>query len=331
VKTTITWHVKPEQWQAFLTKCPNATFFHTPGWYLAHAESLGYKLATAHVRFDDGQEALLPMATRRKFKGLVVEAMAGIETGYGGLVSPAVLSTEHVDTAYRAIMKRFPEMVITGNPHEAYHNLPSWLEADADSTQVVPLLPTEEQHKRLSKSRLKTVRRAQEEDYDLTIKTNLSVRDVDEFYACYAAHAAEWNYAKYVRDKAYFDALIRHGGHDLALFLAHHDGNLCGFRLLACYGPKVMALNVARSKRYEDWNVGPYLAMESMAWCFERGYTGMDLMPTGQLSSVKAYKGSFGSDTIPHGTATHTGALGSAMAGIRRALQTKRLEQAPAA
>lgn len=330
MKARMTWGIQREAWQSFVDRCPNATFFHTPGWYLAHAESLGYKLATVHIRFEGGREALLPMATRRKFKGLLREAMAGIETGYGGLVSPQPLSQDQVDEAYRLVLGRYPDLVITGNPHEAYSNLPSWLVRDEDCTQVALLLPPEEQRKQMSKSRVKTIRAAHEEGYDLIIKRGLSVRDVQEFYGCYAEHAAEWNYTKWVRDEEYFRALLRHGGQDMVLFLAYRDEFLAGFRLLGCYGRNVMALNVARAKRYKDWSVGPYLAAESMAWCHAEGYDAMDFMPSGRLESVRSYKASFGGRSVPHAVASHSGAVGASAQVVRQLLRGAPARQASA-
>lgn len=327
MKTNVTWGVSPEQWRGFVERCPNATFFHTPGWYQAHAESLGYVPATAHIAFEDGSEALLPMATRPRFKGLMREAMAGIEAGYGGLVSPRPLSAAQVDEAYRLVMARHPDMVVTGNPHEAYVNLPSWLSRQEDYTQIAPLLPPDEQRKRMSKSRVKTVRAAEDEHYDLIVKRGLTARDVVEFYDCYAEHAAEWNYTKWVRDEAYFRALLSHAGRDLVLFLAYRDEFLAGFRLLGCYGRHVMALNVARAKRYKDWNIGPYLAAESMAWCHGEGFESMDFMPSGPLESVRAYKASFGGASVPHAVVTGTGLVGGSLAALRQAIQGLRPRQ----
>jgi hypothetical protein len=261
---------------------------------------------------------------------LVKEALAGIETGYGGLVSPEPLSSAQVDEAYRLVLARYPELVITSNPHEAYSNLPSWLTPQMDFTQVAPLLPPDEQRKLMSRSRLKTIKAADEENYDLIIKEGLSPRDVIEFYGCYAEHASEWSYDKFVRNEAYFQSLLRHAGQDLVLFLAYRDEFLAGFRLLGCYGRNVMALNVARAKRYKDWNVGPYLAAESMAWCHEQGYAAMDFMPSGRLESVRSYKASFGGACVTHGVVTHTGQLGSSFAALRQALHGTTARQASA-
>src|SRR4051794_15564139 len=84
---TVTWAVSPEAWAEYLAHSAQATFFHSPGWYLTHAERGDYQLATARFEFPDGVTALLPMATTRRFRGLLRQAQSGVECGYGGLVS----------------------------------------------------------------------------------------------------------------------------------------------------------------------------------------------------------------------------------------------------
>lgn len=302
----IRWDVPHGFWEEFAGVCPQATFYHTPGWYQAQAYR-GYRLAPVHFRFPSGEEAMLPLALRKKFKGLVVEAQAGIEAGYGGLIAPQPLTREQIEAAYRLVQKRYPEFVVTSNPHEAFPNVPAELSGSVDHTQVVPLLPREEQQKLMTKGRRKSIKAALEESYDLTVIEGIQEKDVREFYPVYAEHSAEWGYDKWRRDEAYFRSLARHSGHKLVLFMAYQEGEPAGFRLLGCHGPVALALHLARAKRFSDWNIGPFLVSESMAWAYERGYQRLDFMPSGQLESVRSYKASYGAELVPYSVLSQTG------------------------
>lgn len=323
------WGVSRDAWRDMVAECPDATFFHTRGWYDAQAERFGYRLVAARFTFEDGNEALLPLATRRKFRGLVTEALAGIEAGYGGLLAPYPLSQEQVAAAYRVVRTRFPDLCVTGNPHAALQSLPPFGDDDRDTTQVVHLLPPEEQTAIMSASRAKAVRRAQKVGYELIARERPTPADVSGFYRTYAPHASEWRNGKWRRDEAYFRALFEHAGESLVLFLACYEGEVKGVRLLGCHGRVVSALHVARNK--DDADVGPFLAAASMRWCYEKGFKAIDLMPSGPLDSIRAYKASYGAEALPYTVVTSSGLVGSQARLLWHALKGKPRIGAPAA
>jgi CelD/BcsL family acetyltransferase involved in cellulose biosynthesis len=303
---TITWDLAEADWAAFVARCPHATFFHLPAWYMAH----GYPTATALIRFEDGAEALLPLALRQRFRGLVTEAMAGIENGYGGLVSPTPLTAAQVDAAYELVRRRFPDLVVTGNPHGAYPNLPAGGPIGLDATQVVPILDREGQRKLLGSSRKKHVTRAAKAGFHQEVRTHLTAADAASFYPLYARRAAAWTYTRWVRDEAYFERLCEAAGDRLALFLAYRDGELAGFRLLGLQGPVVMDLFLATDARHDEDHVGPFLVIEPLAWLHEQGYQRFDFLPSGRLEGVKAYKASFGATPLEHASTRLAGWVG---------------------
>jgi CelD/BcsL family acetyltransferase involved in cellulose biosynthesis len=315
---SITWDLPTEAWSAFLARCPRATFFHTPEWYAAHARTAGYRPHPALIQFEDGSEALLPLATRPRFRGLIQEALAGIENGYGGLVSPLPLSREAVESAYQLVRMRFPDLTVVGNPFEAYDNLPGATERETDATQVLAIRPMEDQSKLMSETRAKQIKRAKKAGFEIEVLHPVSAADALRFYPLYAERASEWAYTKWMRDEAYFRALCDKAGSKLALFLASKDGELAGFRLLGLHGPVVMDLFLATAKAHEPAHVGPLLVGEPLRWCHEHGYDMFDFQPSGRLEGVKAYKASFGAASLPHGTTRQGGLVGRTLGTLHR-------------
>lgn len=308
----VTWRVDRETWDAFVARCPNATFFHTAAWYEAN-RSLGYEPAAARLRFDDGAEALLPLAVRPAFKGLRKEAYAGIENGYGGLVSPRPLDAAQVEAAYRAVRRRYPDMRVVGNPFESYANCPASGPLEPDTTLVVPLTHREAQRRLMSATRQKHARRAARAGFAIAIRTNLTADDAARFHPLYAAHSARWDYGKWARDEGYFREVCAAAGDRLVLVTAHHGGRAVGFRLLGLTGPVVMDLFLATDRDFDDRYVGTRLAEEAMAWCHTRGYTAFDLQPSGRLEGVRAYKASLGATVLPHGHMVLRGVAGRSL------------------
>lgn len=318
MSTHITWRVSPADWRAFVARCPHTTFFHTPEWYQAQASANGYRLETAHFAFEDGREALLPLASRTAFRGLARVAYAGVENGYGGLVAPSPLSAEQASEAYRLVRARFADLQVIGNPHDRGMALPADWECEQDVTQVLPILDREAQFKLMNATRSKRVRRAQRNGFELEIRQGPCEADAGLIYPLYAEHAAQWRYTKWLRDEAYFRALFRHAGEHLVLAIARHEGKLAGFRLVGCYGPAVMDLHLSTAKDYEALDVGPHLVTEPLVWLHEHGYKTFDFLPSGQLEGVRLYKESFGAQPLGFTRASHQGLVTRSLAALWR-------------
>lgn len=310
------WDVTPARWDAFLADCPRATFFHTHAWYAANAAAAGYRLNTALARFADGAEALLPLAVSPRFRGLIQTAWAGIETGYGGLVSPLPLSGAQVAAVYQQVRARYPNLRVTGNPFEAYPNAPPDGARLADNTQVLPLLDPASQRKRMSDTRQKHCKRAAKAGFRLEIVEGLSADDVARFYPLYASHAADWTYTKWARDEAYFRALAVHAGELLVLLLAHQGDRLAGMRLLGLTGPVVMDLFLATDPEFEPQHVGPLLVESALNWSHAQGYARFDFQPSGRLEGVKRYKAAFGAEIVLNFITGYSNLFGRSLEGL---------------
>lgn len=314
----IDWAIDRDTWRAFLARCSNATFYHDPGWYEARREALSLRLVTPHFRFGDGAEALLPLAVRRTYRGLVNCAYSGLETGYGGLVAPVPLLPHHRMAAYEAVRRRYPDLVVTGSPHEAYDNGPSGATCEHDLTQVLAVLPPDAQARAMSTMRARHLKKAAKEGLSLQVVTPPQAADVTTFYPLYTAHAATWAYTRWLRDAAYFRALCQHAGDKLVLFIARLGDEPVGFHLIGLGTGPVIQLHLATSAEGDRLNAGTWLIAESLAWCHAQGHTRFDFLPSGRLEGVRAYKGSFGAELRPFSVVSYEGWLSPALAALRQ-------------
>ncbi len=315
----IDWQFGEADWVGYLEACPNATIFHHPGWYRSHTEE-HETILCPHFQWEDGHHAILPMLIRPKYKGLIREASAGAQHGYGGLVSSRVLSPEHVDEAYSTVRKRFPNFRAYGNPFEAFVNTPpagphaKWLEA---STQVLPILEPDAQRKLMNETQQKHCKRAEKHGFQFEVIPRPTPAHVAIFYDLYETHSATWSYRRWVRNRHYFETLLEHLGRHLVLFLAWSGERLGGFRLVGGYGRIVTDLFLATDKEASKAHVGPYLVERPLAWCHANGYTIFDFMPSGNLEGVVTYKASFGAQPLGLGEVIHANHVGHALGCAR--------------
>lgn len=295
----------PASWQALAMRCPGATFFHLPAWYAA----TGHRGAAALFTYGDGQQALLPLALHPRFRGSMRQALAGVEGGYGGLLSPEPLDPARIAAAYALVLRRYPDLRVTGNPFAPRAALPAAGRRTADTTRAVPL-GAGDPLERMARSQIKQVRRGQRQGYRLEIVEAPDEAALAGIYPLYAAHAAGWESERWVRDEAYFQALARAGGPALVLFRLTREGHLAAFRLVARVGPLVVALHGVRERGPDHLNAGPTLAATSMAWLQAHGVSWLDLMPSGALAGIEAYKASQGALALPFEVASHASGWG---------------------
>ena len=166
-RVTVSWDVGIPAWREALRGIPGATFFHTPGWYQTHAQTGGEGGRCIGIRWSDGQEAWLPLALRTRFRGLMREAIAGVENGYGGLLSAHALPPHRVEEAFAHVRGRFPNLRVLGNPLGMHSSLPSSGLATESFTQVLPVLDPEAQRERMSDMRRRHLRKAERAGFTL--------------------------------------------------------------------------------------------------------------------------------------------------------------------
>lgn len=315
--TRIDWDCPLDTWHEALALCPDATFFHTPAWYQARAATSDLRVKPVHFRFADGTAAVLPLAIARKYRGLVPVAMAGLENGYGGLVSAQPLRAAQMEEAYRLVRRRFADLVVTGNPFASGEQVPLAAAQSVEMTQAVSLLPRAEQLRGFAEMRARHVRQATKGPVRLEVVHGPKPAEVKRFYPLYARHAAAWKYTRWVRDEAYFEALLSHAGHHLVLFLAFHEERVIGMQLVAAYPPVAIQLHLAADSAHNRLNAASLLVAEALGWCYDNGLATFDFTASGQMDGVRLFKASFGAEPRAYVVGRHTGRLEQSLQTLR--------------
>lgn len=315
-----TWELDDATWRDLAARCPGATFFHAPGWHRLQAERNGYMLATARFDFGPGHEALLPLAIRRTYRGVLREALSGVGWGYGGLVATRPLSREQVDEAYEAVLDRYPDLVVIGNPFESGPSTPSAGTHSAELTQAITLLPADQQLAAMTSERARQTRRAFKDGFELVAVEAPTEDDVASFFPVYAEHSANWPNTQSIKDEAYFRGLFRHLGADVTLFKVMKGSELAAFRIVCRQGKLATGMHLARAGAHERTGAGPFLAAASMAWLHEHGVERLDLLSSGPLDGVRSYKASLGAEALPYGVVSNASWVGASLRRMRQAI-----------
>lgn len=330
-RVTVTWDVGFEEWRRALRAVPGATFFHTPGWYQTHAQQGGYHVFCVGIRWSDGQEAWLPLALRRRFRGWLQEAVSGVEGGYGGLLSAQPLPPHRIEEAFAQVRAQFPNLRVLGNPLGVHSCLPPTGVVSESFTQAVPILSPESQRERMSEMRRRHLRKAERSGFQLECLHPVMPSDARTVLPVYQEHSSRWTYRRWVRDEAYFRALFRCAGDDLWLFLAYHGDAVAGFLLLGAWGDTLVELHLSTREAYESLQVGTFLIGKALEWGHQQGYRVFDFLPSGNLSGIIAYKDSFGSERLTQVEVVQESAWSRGLAYLRSALKRDGLASAPRA
>jgi hypothetical protein len=320
MRASIWWDVPEADWEAFLEACPRATFYHTPAWYRANAETFNMAIAPALIRLSNGAEALLPMALRSKYRGLVQEAVAGVGGGYGGLVTARPWPADWVQVAFRTVASRYPELFVTSNPFEQYFNAPLpgfGFRMTETATQALMLADLDSLRERYSKSRRKLCRKAMAEGYQVQVLP--AQGELERFYQVYAEAVIGWSSQRWVRPKAFFERLLAYGGDRLRLCFVLHDGMPIGTRLIASYQEVGIGLIYALKRAHDQGAASSALAEAALALCYQEGLRYYDFGASGSLSGIRYFKESFGAVPLPAVLAQRQGLAGRVLGQARSA------------
>jgi CelD/BcsL family acetyltransferase involved in cellulose biosynthesis len=289
------------EWDSIWGGCGYATFFHSREWALVW-QQYSKQAIQPHpllVEFSDGREAMVPLAVQKSGGGMVSNFISSPAGTYGGWLSTAELTMEHATLLAGHLQRMSGRLTWRLNPFDP---LLSGIElqcSQTDETKAINLLDGfDAVHKRWTKGHRSAAQKAR--------KAGVAIRE--------AAKRDEWD--EYF--KVYEDSLQRWGDsatsrYSSELFHALHDLNSGNVRLwLACHEDSVIAgaLCLYAKNHVVYWhgaalsqhfNLRPVnlLMYESIRDACERGYQWFDFNPSGGHEGAKAFKKSFGTESLP--------------------------------
>ncbi len=107
--------VDEQDWRTFVDNCECATFFHTCDWYQVWNRYQGYEYRAYLFEFDTGHKALLPLASRRVFRGVFRRYLSSPAGTYGGFLTDDSL-TELETVLLSKWVRKFGTVDLTFNP-----------------------------------------------------------------------------------------------------------------------------------------------------------------------------------------------------------------------
>jgi FemAB-related protein (PEP-CTERM system-associated) len=208
-------------WDDFVMRCPQATFFHRAGWQRVVAKSFGHRTHYLYAEQDGEIRGVLPLVhiKSRLFGNSLISNAFCV---YGG---PAALD----DTARQALDDRAVALLReTGADCLEYRQLarthPDWpAKTDLYATFRRTIDPDPEVN-------LKAIPRKQRAVVRQSLTRDLKIAEdpgIDRFFALYAESVR--NHGTPVFAKRYFQALKDEFGRDCEVLIVRHDGQpVCG-------------------------------------------------------------------------------------------------------
>lgn len=316
----VDWGLAPLSWEEALAQCPDATFFHTGAWLRAMGQAFGVGCVPIRFVLPDGRWALLPLTVRRLAKGLLPFATAGETGAYSGLVAPAPLSEAEAALCYRAVLARYPDLVVTGSPfaHGPHMPHPADGERVEQHTHLLELAPYEALRQGFSrgcKARGNKARR-----HGLEVRRSRAPEDARAFYQLYLDSTRRWgDKLTWARPLAFFEDLLREGQPHVQLFVAtDRDRPIAGL-LMAEYGPVVHYVAGATHAEFLERCPSNLLMEEAMRHYHGAGLRRFDFGPSNGLEGVIRFKESFGARPAPFLAQRHQSTQGQLYFALRGA------------
>ena len=314
------------QWDAAWAAAPRATFFHSRAWYAAWAEASGGRLRPlARVAtLDDGARVVLVGAERR-VGGALARAVESSPAGtFGGWIAPRELAPDEADALAACVGGRAASVVWRASPYDAAMvEAARRLGACDDTTQAVDLREGfDAVVRRWSKGHRATIRQA--ERAGVRVRTARDARDWDAYLDVYHDTVERWGErATVVYPRGVFDAIARHGGARVRLWLAECDGAVVAGALCLESARVVVYWHGAARRAYFDRRPVHALMHTAMRDACERGLEWFDFNPSGGLEGVRAFKRGFGAQELPSPVVHRHRAWLAAALWVRRRLGRK--------
>jgi hypothetical protein len=290
--------LSPAVWHRHLADLPQAGFCHTPSWARIVREVWGGETSAVLHPTPDGQEALLPLVSKRLAGGLLRWTVSG-ETGvYGGPLTPRPMPARAWRDFWRTLAREYGAMTLFVPPLTDW-SPPAHGQSLICQTHRLDLQagdPTAAYNRGL-KGRLNKARRL-----GLTVVQASSAAHVDRYVKLYGDTLGRWGErTSWPRPPGFFHALFQHGTPHVTLRLALLDGEAVAGIWTAEYGAEVHYL--AGSTADEGLAAGgSHLLLDDAVQAAARaGCRWFDFGASGGWPGLIRFKESFGAVPVPYG------------------------------
>ncbi len=287
------------KWDEVWNKCAYATYFHSREW----AETWGvYSKGNLRpepllFRFSDGLESIFPLSVRRSYRGLFEEYVSSPAGTFGGWISEATLSQEHVTLVMAFLKNRKAGLYWRLNPYDDASAFVTSITA-SDVTHAVDLRPGfDTVHRNISASHRTAARKAARSG--VSIEESCRMEDWADYYGIYEDSMRRWGSSVSSRySMELFSEMRRRNSPSTKLWLARHNGTIIAGAL--CLYSKTHVAYWHGATLEEHFNLrGPHLLFEeAIRHACRQGYAWFDFNPSGGHEGPKTFKERFGAQPL---------------------------------
>lgn len=299
-------HGRPEpasdaEWLEIATRCPYATFFHTPMWRdLALHGMGGCRDASFLLRLPTGVRAVFPLQELLPRRTTTRHLLSTYPYGFGGPVADGTLDASDIRALYAHAHAASSQ--ITGNPlmHEP-PPLRGWTRREL-STQMLDLSEGWEVLKRrFSKGHRAAIKQAERKG--VTVRIASGVDDYEAYYRVYEDSLRRWGdaagprypwslFATGLRIQERVPGTIR-------LWLAEHDTEVVSGAWVFCWNHHAMYWHAATLERAFGLRPANLVLATAIEDAIGRGYAHFDFGSSGGHEGPAAFKRRFGATERP--------------------------------
>ena len=279
------------RWDAFVMKCPSATFFHRSGWQKIVADVFGHDTYFLYAEAEGRIQGVLPLAHVNSL--LFGNSLAGLPFAvYGGVAAVSPQAADALELEAQKIAKRLGVAHLelrNVNPRHA-----DWPTQDLYVTFRKEILPEEE-------ANMQAIPRKQRAMVRKGIKNGLVSAidsDVDRFFALYADNVHR--HGTPAMPRKYFKALAAEFGSDCeVLTVTGPDGRLLSSVLSFYFRDEVLPYYAGDDESARDLAANDFKYWELMRRGCARGLKVFDYGRSKQGTGSFSFKKNWGFEPVP--------------------------------
>ena len=282
--------INNSEWWDFIKDCPSATFFHTPDWYQVWEDYKGNNYEARLFSFKSGRQALLPLSSTKRLKGLLKAYSSGPAGTYGGIISKDQLSKQEIKQL-KKYLRGFSALQIRINPLDPIFENSYF--SRKDFTQMIDL---SQEWKFILKLWSKGHYSAAKKGIRQGVQVKIAAKnDWKIYYDIYQDSRRRWG------EKAsnnylwkLFNLLSQLNSDVCKLWLAIKDENIVSGCLCFYYNKHVVYWHGASLEKYFHLRPVHVLQYNIIKDAIELGYSWYDFNPSGGHEGVVKFKKGFG-------------------------------------
>lgn len=286
------------QWEEHWRRHPDRTYYQSPAWNLAWAETWPgvYEAACLEIEFDDGCRLRLPGCVRNRAKGLESTFWSAPGNGPAGFLNPYEEWHPRREAVIRAIRKEVGSLLWTQPGREPAPDYSHSVDLTDDSHQDLFRKSRGGQYARQAESR------------GLEIRTGPDEAMLTDLLSIYDRMKAHWT-SKGLRYPVYPAGLIRSIARAEGAVLAgvrDPSGQLLLAGFLLESGAQVASWFTFADPDHRKLRAQEFYFFTQLFHYRERGFRTFDFNPSAGLSGVEQFKEKFGAKPHPLDVAAST-------------------------